>query len=445
MNDITYSINCVIQSLPDIANFTLNTAEMSAYQNKHILIVVENLPVPFDRRVWQEANTLKDTGAEVSIICPKMMDYTASYEKINGIEIYRHPLPLEGRGAIGYLIEYSVALFWEFYLSWKIYLKKRFHVIQGCNPPDMIFLVALFFILLGVKYVFDHHDVNPELYMAKYNKKGLFFRMMLLFERLTFATADFSIATNESYREIAIRRGKMAEDRIQVVRSGPRLDRLKLLPPDNKYLKGRKYLVGYVGVIGEQEGIDLLLESVKHITSIRKDIQFAIVGGGSDLKRIEQLSIKMGLTEFVDFYGRVPDDLMVAILNTADVCVNPDKPTEMNNLSTMNKIMEYMALRKPIVQYNLKEGRFSAQKASLYARCGDTMDFADKMTQLIDNPELRKQMADYGYNRVINELSWDYESVKLTRFYDRIFLRDYSGKTRPLIPRQTKTTSTRAA
>jgi glycosyltransferase involved in cell wall biosynthesis len=412
---------------------------MLAYQNKHILMVVENLPVPFDRRVWQEANTLKDAGAKVSIICPKMMEYTDSYESINGIDIYRHPLPIEGNGAFGYLIEYSVALFWEFFLSWKIYLKKRFHVIHGCNPPDMIFLVALFFIFLGVKYVFDHHDINPELYVAKYNKKGLFYRMMLLFERLTFATAHFSIATNESYREIAIQRGKMAKDRIQVVRSGPRLDRLKLLPPDRQYLKGRKYLVGYVGVIGEQEGLDLLLESVKHVTSIRKDIQFAIIGGGIDLKRIKQLSVKMGLAEYVDFYGRVPDDLMVSILNTADICVNPDRPTEMNNLSTMNKIMEYMALRKPIVQYNLKEGRFSAQEASLYARCGDTVDFAVKMIQLIDNPELRIRMAEYGYNRVIKELSWDYESVKLTSFYDRIFMGNYSRQTKPVVPEQTVT------
>jgi len=398
-------------------------------------MVVENLPVPFDRRVWQEANTLKDTGADVSIICPKMMGYTASYENIKGIEIYRHPLPLEARGAIGYLIEYSVALFWEFFLSWKIYFKKRFHVIHGCNPPDMIFLVALIFMLFGVKYVFDHHDINPELYIAKYNKKGLFFRMMLLFERLTFATADYSIATNESYREIAIQRGKMSEDRIQVIRSGPKLDRLKLLPPDNKYLKGRKYLVGYVGVIGEQEGIDLLLESIKHVISLRKDIQFAVIGGGSDLKRLKLLSINMGLSEYVDFYGRVSDDLMVAILNSADICVNPDKPSEMNNLSTMNKIMEYMALRKPIVQYNLKEGRFSAQEASLYANNGDTEDFALKMIKLIDDPELRAKMAMFGYNRVINELSWDFESVKLARFYNRIFFGDRPGTGRPLIIR----------
>jgi glycosyltransferase involved in cell wall biosynthesis len=396
---------------------------MPAYQNKHILIVVENLPVPFDRRVWQEANTLKETGAEVSIICPKMMGYTSSYENINGIDIYRHRLPLEARGPVGYLIEYSVSLFWEFCLSWKIFFKKRFHVIHGCNPPDLIFLVALFFKPMGVKYIFDHHDINPELYVAKFNKKGLGYKAMLLFERLTFATADYSIATNESYREIAIQRGKMARDRIQVVRSGPKLDRLKLMPPDLKYLKGRKFLVGYVGVIGEQEGIDLLLESVKYVTAIRNDIQFAIVGGGSDLKRIQELAISMGLEEYVDFYGRVPDDLMIAILNSTDVCVNPDKPTEMNNLSTMNKIMEYMALKKPIVQYDLKEGRFSAQDASLYARNGDTRDFADKIMELIDNPEQRKMMGEYGYNRVIKELSWDYESEKLKRFYNRIFLK----------------------
>jgi glycosyltransferase involved in cell wall biosynthesis len=244
--------------------------------------------------------------------------------------------------------------------------------------------------------------------------------MMILFERLTFSTANYSIATNESYKEIAISRGKMAEDKIQVIRGGPKLDRLKLLPPDNQFRKGRKYLVGYVGVIGEQEGIDLLLESVRIIVSKRNDIQFAVVGGGSDLEMMKQLSEKLDLNEFVDFYGRVPDDLLVAILNTADICVNPDKPTEMNNLSTMNKIMEYMALKKPVVQYDLKEGRFSAQEASLYARCGDTLDFANKIVQLIDDPELRTQMSTYAYNRVLNELSWDYEKGKLIRFYSRI-------------------------
>ena len=393
---------------------------MLPFTNKHVLIIVENLPVPFDRRVWQEANTLKDNGAKVSIICPKMKGYTASYEVIDRIEIYRHSLPLEARGAAGYLLEYSVALFWEFILSWKIFFKKRFHVIHGCNPPDLIFLVAIWFKIFGVKYVFDHHDINPELYIAKYNKKGFFYKVMLMCERLTFATANYSIATNESYKEIAVLRGKMPQDKVQVIRSGPKLDRLKLLPPDNLYKRGRKYLVGYVGVIGEQEGIDLLLESISHIVKTRSDIQFAIIGGGTDLEKLKQLTTLMKLNEFVDFYGRVPDDLLVAILNTSDICVNPDKPTEMNNLSTMNKIMEYMALKKPIVQYDLKEGRFSAQDASLYAKCGDTVDFAVKITELIDNNELRAKMSEYAYNRVLTVLSWDYESVKLTAFYDQV-------------------------
>jgi glycosyltransferase involved in cell wall biosynthesis len=397
---------------------------MRSFQNKHILIIVENLPVPFDRRVWQEASTLKENGAEVSIICPRMKGYMSSFEVINGIEIYRHSLPLEAKGAFGYFLEYTTALFWEFVLSWKIFFKKRFHVIHGCNPPDLIFLVALWFKIFGVKYVFDHHDINPELYFAKFSKKGFFYKVMVFFERLTFLTADFSIATNESYKEIAIRRGKMDENKIQVIRSGPKLDRLKLLPPDKQFFKGRKYLVGYVGVIGEQEGIDLLLESVKFIVLQRYDIQFAIVGGGSDLEKMKQLTAEKGLNEFVDFYGRVPDDLMIAVLNSSDICVNPDKPTEMNNLSTMNKIMEYMALKKPVVQYDLKEGRFSAQGASLYALNGDTHDFANKIIQLIDDPELRIKMGNLGYNRVLNELSWDYEKDKLIGFYSWVLFNE---------------------
>jgi len=394
---------------------------MEQLQGKHILIVVENLPVPFDRRVWQEAVTLKENGAYVSIICPKMKGYTASREVLEGIDIYRHPIPLEARGALGYILEYGTALFWEFFLSWKIFFKRKFHAIHGCNPPDLIFLVALWFKIFGVKYVFDHHDINPELYIAKYEKKGFFHRLMILFERLTFRAANYSIATNESYKEIAIQRGKMKADRVQVIRSGPKLDRLKILSPDQKFRKGRNYLVGYVGVIGEQEGLDLLLQSVEYIVSKRNDIQFAIVGGGSDLERMKQLSVDMNLSDYVDFYGRVPDELLIAVLNTADLCVNPDKPTEMNNLSTMNKIMEYMALKKPVVQFDLKEGRFSAQEASLYAKNGDITDFAKKIVQLIDDPEKRNKMADFGYNRVLNELSWKYESVKLVNFYKKVF------------------------
>lgn len=389
-------------------------------KGKHILIVVENLPLPFDRRVWQEANTLTEAGAKVSVICPQMKGYTKSFECLNGIDIYRHPLPVEGSGAMGYLVEYSTALFWEFTLAWKIFFKKRFHVIQGCNPPDLIFIVALFFKLFGVKYVFDHHDINPELYIAKYDKKGFFYNCMVWAEKLTFKVANYSMATNESYKMIAINRGRMPEEKVTIIRSGPKLDRLRLTEGNQVYKKGRKFLIGYVGVIGEQEGIDLLLESARYIIGKRQDVQFAIVGGGTELNKLIDLTKSLGLENYVDFYGRVNDDVLIDVLNTADLCVNPDKPTEMNNLSTMNKIMEYMALKKPIVQYDLKEGRFSAQEASLYADNTNTSDFGDKIIWLLDNPEERKKMGEFGYARVLNELSWEYESKKLINFYNKV-------------------------
>lgn len=390
-------------------------------KDKHILIIVENLPVPFDRRVWEEANTLTENGAKVSIICPKMKGYTEPFESVNGIDIYRHPLPVEGNGALGYLREYSSALFWEWMLAWKIFFKRRFHVIHGCNPPDLIFLVALPFKLLGVKFIFDHHDINPELYLAKFGKKDLFYRCLIALERLTFATADYSIATNESYRDIAIQRGRMRPEKITIVRSGPKLSRLRLTPGNVKYKNGRDYLVGYVGVIGAQEGLDLLLDSIKQIVGKRRDVQFAIVGSGTELENIKQLTGSMGLHEYIDYYGRVDDATLVDILSTADVCVNPDRPTEMNNLSTMNKIMEYMALKKPIVQYDLKEGRYSAQQASLYACNTSTEDFADKILWLLDHPEDRTRRGEYGYNKVVNELSWDFESRKLVGLFNKVF------------------------
>lgn len=393
---------------------------MPVLEGKHVLIIVENLPLPFDRRVWQEANTLRENGAEVSIICPKAKGYTASYECLNGIHIYRHPLPLEASGATGYLWEYASALFWEFVLSWKIFFKRRFHVIQGCNPPDLIFLVALWFRPFGVKYLFDHHDINPELFIAKYGRKGAFYNCLLWAEWLTFKAASHSIATNESYREIALTRGGMRPHDVTVVRSGPKLDRLRITAGNPARKKGRRYLVGYVGVIGEQEGIDLLLQATAHIVRQRDDVQFAIVGGGTEVEKLKQLSQSMGLAAFVDFYGRVDDETMIDVLNTADVCVNPDKPTVMNNLSTMNKIMEYMALKKPIVQFDLKEGRVSAQDASLYANNTDPKDFADKIVWLLEHEPERRRMGEYGYNRIINELSWDHEKGKLLNVYRQV-------------------------
>jgi glycosyltransferase involved in cell wall biosynthesis len=392
-------------------------------EQRRVLFLVENLPSPFDRRVWQEATTLRDAGYEVSIICPTGKGYDQTREIIEGIHIYRYRLPVEGSGALGYAVEYATALFWSTVLAWRVYLTRGFDVVHACNPPDLLFLVGGMFKLLGKKFVFDHHDLNPELYEAKFERRDFFYRLMLKLERMTFRTADVSLATNESYRKIAVERGGMSSDRVFVVRSGPSLERMKILPPDPALKRGRKHLVGYVGVMGRQEGIDYLLHALRHIVKVlgREDVHFGLVGGGTSLAEMQVLAEELGVQDYVTFTGRVPDAQMLAMLNTADVCVNPDVANEMNDKSTMNKIMEYMALGKPIVQFDLTEGRCSAQQASLYARRNDPVDFARKVIELLDNPEKRREMGEFGRKRVENELEWRYEVPKLLAAYDALW------------------------
>ena len=395
----------------------------SVGRQKKVLIIVENLPVPFDRRVWQEATTLCNSGYTVSIICPKTEAYSKNFEILENIHIYRHPLPFEADGAVGYALEYSIALFWQFCLAIKVLFTRGFDAIHACNPPDNIFLIGLFFKLFGKKFLFDHHDINPELYEAKFGRRDFFYKVMLAWERWTFRVADVSIATNDSYKKIAIERGGMPSDKVYVVRSGPKLERLKILPPDKSLKCGRDYLVGYVGVMGKQEGIDYLLQSVSYIIHElkRTDIHFGLVGGGTELSSMQDYAKELDISEFVTFTGRVSDEEMLRMLNTADICANPDVANEMNDKSTMNKVMEYMALGKPIVQFDLTEGRYSAQEASLYANKNDEKDFALKVIQLIDDSNLRKKMGDYGRERVINTLAWEYEAPKLLRAYEALF------------------------
>jgi len=395
-----------------------------AYAGKGILIIVENLSVPLDARVWQEATTLKKAGFKVSVICPTGKGHEEKFIEIDGIAIYRYTLSCEGSGPLGYLIEYGNALMAWFRLSIKAYKERGFKVIQACNPPDLIFIVGLVFkFFLGTRFVFDHHDINPELYIAKFGRKDSIYRILLLWERLTFKIADFSIATNESYKKIAIDRGRMDHDRVTVVRSGPSLNRMRVIPADHVIKNGHKFLVGYLGVMGKQEGIDHLLKAIKFIVEDKKreDIHFILVGGGSELDTMKQLSIDLRVSKHVTFTGRATDDLMLKVLNTADICVNPDIYNEMNNKSTMNKVMEYMALGKPVVQYDLKEGRISAQKASLYAEKNNPKDFADKILYLIDHPKVREKMGRYGRNRVRNKLHWGIEAPKYLSVYEKLF------------------------
>ncbi|MEM1340675.1 MAG: glycosyltransferase family 4 protein [Pseudomonadota bacterium] len=394
-------------------------------EGRRILIIVENLPLPFDRRVWHECRTLTAAGAEVSVICPTGKGYEAAYEFLDGVHIHRHKLPLDAKGASGYLIEYGAALWHEMRLAIKVARARGFDTIQGCNPPDLIFLVAWPFKLFGrKKYIFDHHDINPELYEAKFGKRGFFWKLMVLFERLNFRAADVVISTNQSYREIAMTRGAKASEDVFVVRSGPDLTRLTRMAPDPAWRKGRAHMLGYVGVMGDQEGIDLLLEAARELIFDRGyDTQVVLVGGGPALPDLQAQAKELGLEDHVTFTGRAPDADLFSVLSSSDVCVNPDRVNPMNDKSTMNKILEYMAFEKPIVQFDVTEGRYSAENASLYARSNDTSHMAALIQDLLDDPDKRAEMGTYGRARVETELSWDHQVDTLIAAYERVMSR----------------------
>jgi glycosyltransferase involved in cell wall biosynthesis len=387
---------------------------------RKVLMVVENLPLPFDRRVWHECLTLKAAGAQVCIICPTGKNYEEEYVEIEGIHIYRHNLPIEAKTAKEYFREYSAALWHETRLAWKIFFKHGFDTIQGCNPPDFIWMVALPFKLFGVRYIFDHHDICPELYEVKFGKKGFLWRAMRFLEDMTFRTANVVIASNESLRIIAEQRGRKKPENVFVVHSGPDLNRLKVVPPNPAWRNGREAMVGYVGVIAEQEGMDLLLPAVREIVDRGRDVQFVIVGSGPGLADAQQLAVDLGVEDYVTFTGRAPDADLFEILSTADVCVNPDSVNPFNDKSTMNKILEYMAFSRPVVQFDMAEGRNSAKDASLYAAPNDPVDMAAKILELIDDPARREWMGAYGRQRVEAELSWNYQVDELVRAYRRV-------------------------
>lgn len=392
-------------------------------KKKKILIIVENQSVPFDTRVWKEACTLRTAGYQVSVISPRTKSDPEFYEFLEGVHIYRHSMPDEKNSALGYIWEYSCALFFEFFLALWVFVRRGFHVLQGCNPPDTIFLIALFFKLFGVRYIFDHHDANPELYFSKYEREDALYKIQVWLEKMTFLSSDVVMATNESYRTLALGRGKRREEDVFVVRNGPDLDKFKAVPPREEKKHGKKWLVGYVGTISVQEGLDILVDVAEYIHQAgRTDIHFTCVGGGPGLQPLRDLIEAKKVGDYFNSTGRVSDEELLEVLSTADVCVNPDKPCEMNDISTMIKIAEYMALGKPIVQFDLKEGRFTAGEASLYADNQDQVrDFAEKILWLLDHPEERRRMGEYGYKRVQEQLAWKYSEANLLRAYERAF------------------------
>ncbi len=387
-----------------------------------ILIIVENLPVPFDRRVWMEATTLQRAGYQVSIICPTGKGYEKLEEEIDGIFIYRHHLPPELNSSIGYLKEYAAALWWEWKLALRVRQQRGFDVIHACNPPDLIFLVAAWFKLFhGTKFIFDHHDLNPELYESKFNRRDSFYRALVWAERLTFMMADTVISTNESYRDVAITRGKKRSEDVFVVRSGPKVEKFKAVPPDPAYRRGRKYLVGYLGVMGPQDGVDHLLKVAQMliVQRGRTDIQFCLIGSGSMFEELQKQARELAVADYVEFTGRIPDEEVIRRLSSCDVCVNPDPMNPLNDKSTMNKILEYMALERPIVQYDLLEGRRSAADASVYAEPNNIRDLAAKIEQLLADPEARARMGQIGRQRMVDTLEWKHQAARLLNAYEK--------------------------
>ncbi len=388
-----------------------------------VLILVQNLPVPFDRRVWQEARALNDAGYEVHIVSPRAKEYTRRREILNGIYIYRYSPGPEARRFLGYILEYAIAISAQLRLAVSIRIRRRIDIVHICNPPDLLFMAALPLIASGARLIYDHHDATPELMIAKGHKEDTpLVRLVKLFERLTYRLAQVSIETNDSFRQIALQRGRMSPADVFVVRSAPDVGRFAGAKPAEAWRRGRKHLVGYVGIMGLQDGIDHLIDAAKLIVDEwqRDDIQFVLVGGGPEFSRLKDRVRGLGLGEHIEFTGLISaNEELGSILATADVCVSPDEANRMNDISTMNKVMEYMALGKPIVQFDLHEGRVSAGDASLYARRNDVGSLAEGIVQLVDDAEMCARMGEIGRRRLTVALSWELQVPKLLAAYQR--------------------------
>jgi glycosyltransferase involved in cell wall biosynthesis len=381
------------------------------------LIVVENLSVPFDRRVWQECQALHEAGYQVSVICPqgRKRDREA-YSLIDGVEIHRYPLSAATAGWSGYVREYTAAV-WR---SWRLARRLgRFDIVHICNPPDLLFLVALPLKLRGARIIFDQHDLVPELYLSRFGRgKDLLYHGVMALERLTYRLADVVIATNESYRRVALDRGRKAPERVFVVRSAPDLSRFSGGVADPALRKGKEHLLCYLGVMGPQDGVDYALRSLAALREIRADDwHAAFVGSGDCFEEMRALSGRLGLQDHVTFTGRIPDDELLRYLSTAAVALSPDPRNPLNDVSTMNKVMEYMAVGCPIVSFDLREARVSAGDAARYAECNDTQAFADAVSALLDDPAERRRRGGIGKKRVAGSLSWEHSKTQLLASY----------------------------
>ena len=396
---------------------------MKASAGNRILMLLENNPYPGDVRVRREARTLVAAGCQVTVISPKPRG-RPWHEVVDGVRTYRYPMPRAGDGLVGYLWEYGFSLSMTCVLTFYVFVRRGFDVIHAHNPPDLFVLIAMFYKLFGKRFVFDHHDLSPEMYRARFESGGnrLMFNILVWFEKLTFALADHVIATNESYKRVEMERGKVPEERITIVRNGPDLNRLNPVDPDPELREKAECIIGFVGVMGHQDGLDYLLRSLRHLIHDigRSDFHCVIIGDGAERKRLLRLASELKLDERVWFTGHISDEDMIRYLCTTDICVDPDPSNEFNDRSTMVKMTEYMALGRPIVAYNLPEHRVTAQEAAVYARANDELDFARQIDALMKDPDRRRQMGQFGRKRVEAELAWAVQEQHLLKAYDKL-------------------------
>lgn len=404
-------------------------------RSRRVLLLVENLPVPGDRRVWYEAMALRDQGYQVSIICPKgTRYYQESYIRLDNIDIYRYKLPNTQQKYLAYIIEYLVALFMTFYLSLKVLCNRGFDVVHACNPPDTFFAIGLFYRLFGKKYVFDQHDLVPELFQVIFKRQMKpLYNLLLFLERCSHRAANLVIVTNLSQQHIAQRRGCQSRKMV-VVRSGPDLAQLKMVEPDPNLKMGRPYLLAYVGVMGRQDGVENTLYALNELVHKRgrQDISMVLMGNGDHAPVLQALTQSLQLEEYVHFTGWVTVNDLARYLSVADIGLSPDPQNGLNEFCTMIKTLDYMAMGKPIVAFDLIETRFSAQGSALYAAPNNIQEFADKIEVLLANAELRRNMGEFGRQRVVNELQWEHHKPGLLNAYETLFQRPVSRpKNRP--------------
>jgi glycosyltransferase involved in cell wall biosynthesis len=387
---------------------------------RRALILVEDLPVPFDRRVWTEAKTLRDAGWRVTVISPKGEGATRWHERVDGIQVFRYPLPTTAAGFANHLAEYAVAIPATLILSLLAWSGRRFDVVHACNPPDFFFPIGWLFQRLGAAFVFDQHDLSPEVYVAQGGRRGgLVHRILLWSERRTYRTANVVIATNETYRRFAVERGKVDAERVFVVRSSPDPARIHRVEPDPALRDGRRHLVSYLGTMGPQDGVDLFVEAARHVATRRPgQVRFVAMGGGPMLEELRERVRREGLSGDVTFTGRIPDELVRRVLSTSDVAISPDPANDFNEYCTMNKTLEYMAVGVPVVAFELEETRVSAADAAVYATPNDPTGLAALVMELLDDPERRARMGELGRARVSGPLSWSHSARNLLAAYE---------------------------